>query len=288
MKTSILILLCIFGFWAFYYSFLKPNFAKKTYTNSTAKKIKLNRSISILILGADSLKPGNLKGLEGRSDFMLLVYINPKTNRVSILSLPRDTRIYDEHFNFERINIANKIGGYQLSKSLVEKLLGIKIDHVVLLSIDSVAQILNYLGPFKIYVPKSMHYQDQSAGLNIEIDVGLQSMNGSTLIKYFRYRNKDQGDIGRIKRQQVFFRAALKKLKEKDTLIRLPSALLMANKAFSTDLDFQTMFKLIKTMRSLNYSNFQIYILPGDFGKDGSWIPNQPALAKLIKSITKL
>jgi anionic cell wall polymer biosynthesis LytR-Cps2A-Psr (LCP) family protein len=149
-----------------------------------------------------------------------------------------------------------------------------------------VIDLLNEFGEFKIYVPKNLSYHDNKAHLDIEINAGLQSMNGSELIKFLRFRNKDLGDIGRIKRQQVFFRAALKKLKEKDSLIKLPKSILNSKSSFISDMNSTTMLRLGILLRSLNAKNFESNLVPGDFGKDGSWIANKKLLKKLVNKIT--
>jgi LCP family protein required for cell wall assembly len=267
--------------------FLLPK--KKIQVQKTPKKItdiKLDKAMSILVLGADSLIPGELNGWHGRSDFIAVIYINPHTDKVHILSIPRDTKISLKKGKINRINAANELGGYKLARKAVEKLTAIKIDYVLVFSIQSVIDLLNEFGEFKIYVPKNLSYHDNKAHLDIEINAGLRSMNGSELIKFLRFRNKDLGDIGRIKRQQVFFRAALKKLKEKDSLIKLPKSILNSKNSFISDMNSTTMFRLGILLRSLNAKNFESNLVPGDFGKDGSWIANEKQLKKLVKKIT--
>lgn len=250
------------------------------------KDIKLTKPISILVLGADSLIPGKLGGWNGRSDFMALVYINPSTDEVSILSIPRDTYVNLKNYKVYRINSANQIGGYKLAIRAVKKLLNIKeIDHVVVFSIKAVSDLLDDIGPLKIFVPKRMSYHDQSASLHIDFQPGLQSLNGKQLINFLRYRDAINGDIGRIRRQHMFFRALIKRILEPQMIFRVPSLIKKANRAILSDMNFAEMFRLGTLIRSLPPKSIKSYIVPGDFGKDGSWQVDYPQLEQLMAKI---
>lgn len=256
--------------------------------DSKAKqKIPFDKPVSILVLGADSLTPGKLKGWHGRSDFIALVYINPQQQKIHILSIPRDTQVSLKKHDIHRINAANQLGGYKFAMRAVKRLVGIKkIDHVFVFSIQAVIDMIDTLGEVKIFVPQKMYYNDNSANLHINIRPGLQEMDGKQLMNFVRYRNKNRGDIARIERQQIFFRAALRKLKEPEIAFRLPQFLFKANKAFQTDMDFSEMFQFGLLARSLEMSDFDSHIVPGDFGSDGSWIVKKLELRDMMNKIT--
>lgn len=255
----------------------------------TAKNEKVDFDFSkktkILLLGADSIIPGKLSGWHGRSDFIAVLYINPKTDEVSFLSIPRDTKIELKKHKTSKINAANQVGGYKLARKAVQKLLDIKIDHVVVLSIQTVIDLLDEAGPLKIFVPEEMQYDDNSAGLHINIKPGLQEMNGKGAMDFIRFRNANRGDIARIERQQIFLRAAVKKLQEPNLIFKLPNMLYKANQAFLTDMSFKSMFELGILLRSLSPGNYKSYIVPGDFGSNGYWLANQEELESIVKRI---
>jgi LCP family protein required for cell wall assembly len=263
-------------------------FTQKKYLGAHKKlhTVNLKKPMSILLLGADSLIPGDLKGWNGRSDFIAFIYLNPHTDEVSILSIPRDTYIDLKKHKIHRINSANQIGGYKLSMKAVKKLLQIdEIDHVIVFSLKAVVELLDQIGPLKIFVPKKMFYNDMSADLHIDFKPGLQTMNGEQLIKFLRYRDAVNGDIGRIQRQHMFFRAMINKLLEPKMIFKIPTLINQANKVVITDMSFAEMFKLGTLVRSLAPSRIKGYILPGDFGSDGSWRVNYPQLEQLMAKI---
>jgi anionic cell wall polymer biosynthesis LytR-Cps2A-Psr (LCP) family protein len=130
-----------------------------------------------------------------------------------------------------------------------------------------------------------MFYNDMSADLHIDFKPGLQTMNGEQLIKFLRYRDAVNGDIGRIQRQHMFFRAMINKLLEPKMIFKIPTLINQANKVVITDMSFAEMFKLGTLVRSLAPSRIKGYILPGDFGSDGSWRVNYPQLEQLMAKI---
>ena len=256
--------------------------------------IKLEEQLNIMILGADSLIPGKLEGWSGRSDVIVVVNFNPFTKQVSIISIPRDTHVVLKKYkDIHRINSANQLGGYKLSKRAVQKLLKLKIDHVIVFSMKSTIELLETIGPVKVFVPVDMQYHDSKANLHIEIKAGLQELKGAQIMNFLRYRNIDKGDIGRIERQHIFFRAALKRLSEPAMIFKMPSILLKAGQTFTTDLSFRELFELGTLLRSLLPSSnnredawdFKSYIVPGSFGSDGSWLPKYPELRTMVKEI---
>ena len=62
----------------------------------------------------------------------------------------------------------------------------------------STIELLETLGPLKIFVPVDMKYRDKSAGLDIDIKAGLQELEGKELMNFLRFRNLNKGDNGRI------------------------------------------------------------------------------------------
>jgi len=148
-----------------------------------------------------------------------------------------------------------------------------------------VIELLDEAGPLKIFVPEEMKYDDNSASLHIDIEPGLQTMNGKEAMNFIRFRNANRGDIARIERQQIFLRAAIKKLQEPNLIFKLPGMLYKANQAFLTDMDFKTMFELGILLRSLSPGNYKSYIVPGDFGSNGYWLADKEELKSIVKRI---
>jgi len=131
---------------------------------------------------------------------MFVATIDEATKSVSLLSVPRDTRVKIPGHGWDKINHAYANGGSQLSQKAVENLLGIPIDYYVTIDFAGFYKIVDAVGGVDVDVEKRMYYEDPYDELVIDIQPGMQHMNGKTAIQYVRYRDSE-GDIGRIERQ---------------------------------------------------------------------------------------
>lgn len=252
-----------------------------------SKPVRIARNI--LVLGSDSAIPRSLRDYRARSDVMLLLSINQEEDTAVAISIPRDTKVMLKK-KMDRINAANAIGGYRMARNAVERLLGTEIDNVLVFNMAGFINLADEIGGIEINVKKKMSYHDETADLHIEFEPGVQTMDGETLVNYLRYRSDELGDIGRIQRQQHFFKKALKKIMEPEILFKMPQIIQLANKSFRTNMSFQEMFSLGTFLKSVPRRNIKFYILPGDFGtgKDNSyWISNKEEIKELIKSKIK-
>ena len=187
-------------------------------SQSSLKLPGLTRPVNILILGtkvttADTNDiPENLKNLkyqalvnsfEGLTDTMLLLRFNPETKKVSVLSVPRDTRTEIPGHGVTKINAANAFGGPPLAARAASELLGgVGIDRYLTLNVQGVEALVDALGGVTVHVPKDMKYRDDSQHLYINLKEGRQKLNGAQTLQLLRFRQDEYGDIGRIQRQQ--------------------------------------------------------------------------------------
>jgi len=167
---------------------------------------RLTKPYQILVLGID--REPNAPPFHGRSDTMLLVRLDPQTSRIRGLSIPRDTQTWIAGYGTVKINAANVYGGSRLAVQTVRETLGnVRIDRVVRLDTKVFATLVDALGGVKVTVPKPMQYRDRTQGLDIDLQPGPQILNGRQAEGFARFRHDEEGDIGRIRRQQALLRA---------------------------------------------------------------------------------
>ncbi len=176
------------------------------------------RKVNILILGTD------VDFGCSRSDTMKFVHLDLDSQRISILSIPRDTWVLLPNGEEGRINGAYSLGGQDRDKSLnyakeaVETLLTdmsgqpVHIDYFLRMQTDQFQQVVDALGGVDLNVEKQMDYEDPSQDLHIHLAPGLQHLDGYNTMCYVRFRHDDEGDYGRIRRQNQFLRALTDKL----------------------------------------------------------------------------
>ena len=242
--------------------------------------------INIMLMGVDERKED-----VGRSDTLMVASIDSNEDTVSLLSIPRDTRVQIKRHGYDKINAAYAYGGEKLSQSTLESFLGIDINHYVIVSTDSFAKMIDAIDGVDIDVEQRMFYEDpwdDNGGLVIDLKPGMQHMNGNTAITYVRYRD-EEGDAGRVRRQQKFMRACLDKLSSPTIVMKLPEIIKEARNAVRTDLSVTQMIELAQTLKIADESSegFKTGIVPGRWTYINGVSYLVPNIERLEKVVTE-
>jgi LCP family protein required for cell wall assembly len=181
---------------------------------------------TILLLGTD------VGG--GNTDVMALIKV--ENGVTDVVQIPRDSYIEAENYGPIKINALYSLGGIDAVKQEISARMGRSIQHYIVINLAAVRSLGDMLGGLEINVPKRMQYVDNSQGLNIDLQPGLQTLKGKDLEGFLRFRHDEAGDIGRLERQQLALHALFVKLGRPDTLVRLPAVLVMMGKEVQTDM----------------------------------------------------
>lgn len=242
--------------------------------NKETNLIKAKDKMTILLMGVD-LREDDV----GRSDTMMIATVDPKLDRASLLSVPRDTRVRITGYGFDKINAAYAYGGEPLSEKTVENFLGIDIDHYVIINTKSFVKIIDAIGGLDIDVEKRMYYEDpwdDDGGLIIDLYPGVQHMDGQTAVTYVRYRD-EEGDIGRIHRQQKFMEACMDKIVSPEIVTKIPTVIREVIDAIDTDMTFRQLLEIAGALKAAQQNGLQTEMVPGyPLYIDGIsyWIPD--------------
>jgi polyisoprenyl-teichoic acid--peptidoglycan teichoic acid transferase len=213
---------------------------------------------TILVLGSDQRYQDKKLGLKPRSDTMLLIRINPRTNAISVLSVPRDLRVEIPGHGADKVNAAFEDGGPRLTVRTIQTLFkGVThrpfpINNVIVVNFGSFKAAVNYI--HGVYVDVDRRYFNDHTGPGgyaaIDIQPGYQKLIGQDALDYVRYRHTDN-DIVRAARQQDFLRQArnaagfkrLLSIGNRDKLARVFSKYFQFDRSF---LKTQQIFSLLK------------------------------------------
>ncbi len=254
----------------------------KVKRSATSGLVFSPHKINVLVLGVDERK-----GDVGRSDTMFAVTVDTSTKQVALLSVPRDTRVKIPGRNWDKINHAYALGKESLSQQAAEELLGIPFDYYAVINFAAFSKIVDAVGGVDITVEKRMYYRDPYDNLVIDIKPGLQHMDGDTAIKYVRYRGED-GDIGRIERQQKFIKAMLDKVTSPAIITRVPAIIREVSGAVRTNMSTGEMLSMAKLLSDAQKNGLKTDIVPGRPAtiRDISyWLPDIVALREHIAQI---
>ena len=273
-----------------YNTFINPPQAKVAVADEDMKKDeKLNERINILLLGIDDGDSEAAATEPKRTDAMILLSVDPKENKVSVLSLPRDTKVVlPGHSSSQKINSAYTFGGVVMAKQTVANLLNVPIHYYALANWKGFIDVVDLIGGVDLYVDRDMHYEDPYANLVIDIKHGFQHMNGETAGKYVRFRSDELGDIGRVQRQQKFLKAAAEQMFSVQNISKIGTLLRTLDKYVETDLNTMTMLKAANSFKIFGDDKIRSCMLYGEFDdKSGVsyWATNE---ANVRKSLDEL
>lgn len=172
-----------------------------------------------------------------RSDVMMIASLDLKTQKVSILSIPRDTRIQlPGKRRFSKINQAHADGGVPYTRETVEQFLGIKIDHYVVIKQEAIQKVVDELGGLDVEVKHDMDYDDSWGQLHIHLKEGQQHLRGEDVVGFMRFRHDAEGDFGRIKRQQQVIQQLSGKVKSPLVITKADGLIRAIRQYVNTDL----------------------------------------------------
>ena len=160
--------------------------------------VELTGLRTILLVGYDVRE-----GYEvGRSDTIMVAFLNMDDKSVKLLSIPRDSYVQIPGWGKTKINHAFAYGGITLTMETVEYLLGIQIDDYMMIDFEGFKQVVDAVGGIELYVEMDMVNWDEG----IELYEGHHNLTGEQALGYVRYRGADCSDYDRIKHQQKFMR----------------------------------------------------------------------------------
>ena len=216
----------------------------------SAVKPSSNETVNILLLGMDIGDAENTSNSSARrTDTMMMINYNPRTDNINVVSIPRDTLIEVENATDGK---GNKIPYWKINA----------------------AYVLGGEEEVEMYIDRDMYYDDDAQDLHIHFNAGeTVLLDGQKAEEYFRWRkNNDgtglaEGDLGRIKNQQAFIAKVIEKCTSPEIITQIPSILKAVKENIVTNMSGSDMIyyglKMVKnegiSMNTLQGDNERIY-----------------------------
>lgn len=247
--------------------------------------------VAVIIAGA-AHAPFNvlLIGVDGdggagqRSDTLLLVSADPRRGALSLISIPRDTLLTIPDYGPDKAGHAFAYGGAELTRRSVSGLLGVPVDRVAVVNLDGFVRLIDALGGVEIEVEREMYYHDPYQQLLIDLQPGVQRLNGEQAMQYVRYRS-DGSDITRVARQQRFLQAVVAEVRRPANMERWPALAQAAHAMIDSDLTLFDLAALLLTAVRVGQDEIAATTLPGTSGTGSNglwyWFPDEEALPAL-------
>lgn len=238
------------------------------------------RPYSVLLVGLDSSKLDS-----GRSDTLMVALVDPKNNKVSLLSIPRDTRVQIAGRDLDKITHAHNYG-INSTIMTVEDFLDIKIDYYAKINFEGFQSLVDTIGGVTVDVEKDLTFHDRITGTTFSLNEGTQHLDGIQALNYARYRDDWESDFGRNRRQQQVIKALLDETLNIRNITKINQILKDIGENVETDMDFDVLAKTLTKMK--NVSSSDVYSIPMKAYPDGiSYVEIDQESLKKVKAYMK-
>jgi len=232
--------------------------------------------ITILVMGIDR-RPG--EAFISRTDTMMLVSLDPQSNSIAVLSIPRDLYVLIPNRGRDRINTAfvygsagnNPAGGAALAMQTVQNNLGIPINHYIAVDFGAFIGAIDAIGGIHVDVPYTINdptYPDMNYGYEpLYIPAGRHHFDGALALKYARTRKQDN-DFQRARRQQQVVMAARSQVLSLGVagfLQRAPILYQQFSDGVRTDLSLEQIVRLAQSASEVPSDNIRSEVLDHTF-----------------------
>lgn len=283
-------------------------------SRNTTSDILSGGRLNILLLGSDTDE--KFQGLYlAQTD--IVITIDPSTNYVGMLSIPRDLYVSVPNYGAMKLDEAYATGQrYQnnavgLSRLTIYQNFGIPINYYAWVGLDGFIKVINTAGGVDIdathpitddiYPDDTGTSQNAYAYKRLYIAPGPQHFDGPTALEYVRSRHADLvGDFGRSARQQQVLSQLKSKLVNSNIISKLPAIAQDLNGYLKTDMQILDVVKLMNFARTIDPNKIQRVILSPptysyaavasdgpDKGED-IFLPNCPAIQKVTANMFAL
>ena len=232
---------------------------------------QFDEPFTVLLLGSDARSDDPDMG--ARTDTIILVRVDPTVNKVSMVSIPRDTRIQIEGQGYQKFNAAYTYGGPSGTIAAVKELTGVDIDHYAEINFEGLVGLVDAIGGIDVVVDEEIN--DEDAGGHI--DAGEQHLDGEHALILARSRAYVDGDYTRQVNQRKVIMAIINKALTAPAT-ELSGLIQASTKFLKTDsgIDFDFIYDLADQIRHNNDYEVTIYTatLPSSTAEiDGvSWV----------------
>ncbi len=236
---------------------------------------------TILIAGTD--ESGD------RTDTIMLLNVNRKTKQISLLSIPRDTKV-NCSYSPQKINGAYGVNdkgadGMNALMDYVADCVGFRPDGYLLVDLDVFVELVDLFGGVEFDVPQDMDYDDPWQELSIHLSAGMQTLNGQQAMGLVRYRSGyAMADLQRVNVQREFIMSAISQWKSPKNLFRFLRALSLLEKYSQTDLSTRNLIWLAESALLCGTGDMMMETIPYYLGEIYVYVDADDAYLNLINT----
>ena len=259
------------------------------------KKLADLDPLTVLIMGVSEDISSKL------TDTIMVASYNPKTQKATLLSIPRDTFVgknKNTATSYDKINALYQ-SSPEKTLAAVNKITGLDIKYYVVISNNALVQLVDEIGGVDFDVPINMDYDDSSQDLYIHLKKGQQKLTGEQAEGLVRFRKNNNGtsypseygdnDLGRMRTQREFITEVAKQTLQLKNITKIGSFIDIVKENVTTNIkNWSTIKDYVAYAVDFNTENIQTASIPGEAGyynKLSFFIHNQKETDKLVTEL---
>lgn len=204
-----------------------------------------NNPFVVYISGSDSR--GKLSDT-ARSDVNIVAVVNPKTNKILLVSIPRDyyVQLHGTTGVKDKLTHAG-IYGVDMSKNTISDLLDTNIDYYLKVGFDTVTDLVDVIGGIDVYSDQVLNLKGRN-NKKCDFYIGTNSVDGACALAFARERKSyTSGDRHRGENQQEIITAIIEKISSNPSiLVKYKDILKALDSSFETNMSYEDITTLIK------------------------------------------
>lgn len=220
-------------------------------------KTESSERINILFLGADARSPQD----QGYTDSINILSIDKNTKNVSILSIPRDTRVQIAGKGVDKINSAYAYGDINTTIDTVENFLNVRIDYYVLVDFTDFKEMVDTVGGI------TMNVEPHISAVRPELHgkTGISKLTGDEALIYVRFRQDSDSEGGRMKRHREAITAIIHEALNPSNILQAPTVLNKLRENVKTDIPPLETTVIEKLVTGFNIDNATSGVVTGEY-----------------------
>lgn len=196
------------------------------------------------------------------TDTIMYLNYNTKNGKLFIMSIPRDTYVENDYCAGHKINAIYRGKNIVPLVDEVQEILDTKIDYYIIFDTKMVNKLVDEIGGVKVDVPFDMKYDDPTQDLHIDLNKGVQVLNGIEAEHFVRFRHNNDmsvayamGDLGRVKTQQEFMKAFAKSMLSPKNIFKIQSIVSIILEDTKTNITSDDILRYILSVIKLDTDN---------------------------------
>lgn len=214
------------------------------------------------------------------TDTIIVASYDPKTQKASLLSIPRDTFVgknIKTGGGNDKINALYQRGGAQKTIDAINEITGLDLKYYMVIDNQALIKLVDVIGgvEFEVpYVPGGMVYDDPTQDLHINLEPGLQKLNGDQAEQLLRFRKNNDNrtypeeyggdDYGRMRTQREFIMATAKQTIQAKNVFKIGEIIDLVYEYVDTNLSISLIKDYVPYAINVNVDEIKSAYLPGE------------------------